>query len=680
MQRGIRIIYCLLVVGISFSTYSENCSIRGKVIDSDNIPVKNAEVYCEQNLLGPLVRTYTDGNGEFEFQNLIEGPTGIFATTEGMAWSGIHINLPAEENILSLEIVLVPSKTIRGRVVLNEKGKEIGVFGAEVDRFAIIGVEKVAIPCSKLTAFGYKKVVSDREGFFILEKVPLGQSISVKVVHPEYSVTTVEDVSPEQDVKITMSKGCLVLGSVYTIQNDNRVKVANSDVTIKNTQPPYESVCIRTNSNGEFTIRLNPGIYLCKAEASQLQSAGWEVKQVANSMGEHIQIQVFPSVYISGSIMDAISGKPVSGAKVSIEQGGRKALSLITGTKGKFRGKVVHGQAYIKFEAIPGYSIPQPSQLRVVVSGKDEIILPGVWVKKVESLRVKLNVPQQNALRIRRGIISILDPLQLGWHSGDINNVFEINITSLPEKGKIIGYAEIPEENKGNILIIDNKNMGKIEEVNLFTLATVKGKVMNKVGKSIPGVIISCNLKEPSTNQEYLLWQVLSSEDGTFFWNSVVPLKKLFFKIHTEEGSLLWQSSELEFSEGEHKDLSNIIVDDTILNIQKEKEILIRSNYKNLCGEDDNTNKLLNGPSILIFVDKVEVPLMQEVLMNIREILGGNVQIGMITDKEVDCNDVRIPVILGQRVSIATTYLIDENGEVICETFGLPIINRMIRK
>ncbi len=73
-----------------------------------------------------------------------------------------------------------------------------------------------------------------------------------------------------------------MLGSVYTIQNGNNAKVANAEVTIKNTQPPYESVCARTNSNGEFTIRLNPGVYLCKAETEQLLSAGWEVKQIAN--------------------------------------------------------------------------------------------------------------------------------------------------------------------------------------------------------------------------------------------------------------------------------------------------------------------------------------------------------------------------------------------------------------
>ena len=666
-------------VEASFLTYAENCSIKGRVLDSNNLPVKNAEVYCEQNLMSPLIQTFTDNEGQFSFQNLTEGPTGIFATTGGMAWSGIHINLPAEENITDVEIILIPAKSLKGRVVAsNEKGKEISISGAEVDRFAILGVEKVAIPCSKLTSFGYKKVVSDAEGFFLLDKIPVGQAISLKVVHPEYAVTTVENITSESEVKIVMSKGCVVLGSVYTIQNDNKVKVANSDVIIKNTQPPYESICIRTNTNGEFTIRLNPGIYMCKAETIQMLSAGWEIKKIANSIGEHVEIQVFPSVYISGQILDAVSGKPVPGAKVSIEQGGRKALSLTTGRMGKFRGKVVHGQANIKFEAIPGYTMPQPSQLKVVVSGKDEIVLPGVWVKKVDSLKVKLVTPQQKVLTTNRGIVSVLTPPQLGWYAGNIDNLFEVKLSSIPTEGKIIGYAEIPEENLGNVFVVDNKDIGKICEANLYTLGKVKGRVVNKEGKPISDGIFSCVLKEHGLNQECILWQVLLSADGTFFWNSIIPLKPLVFRLYDNQGSVLWQSSEMQFLEGENKDLGDIVIEKPI--IETDKELLNRANFKCLCGGNEIVDKLFNGPSILVYVDSAEVPFMQEVLTNIENIIGSGINVGMIVENQIDCNGITIPVISGQRLLSATTYLIDEGGNVICGTLGLPVMVRMIKK
>jgi hypothetical protein len=42
--------------------------------------------------------------------------------------------------------------------------------------------------------------------------------------------------------------------------------------------------------------------------------------------GEHLQIEVLPAVYISGTILDAISGNPVPGCKISIEQGGENHL------------------------------------------------------------------------------------------------------------------------------------------------------------------------------------------------------------------------------------------------------------------------------------------------------------------------------------------------------------------
>jgi len=668
-------IFFLFIVVIHLFSYSENCSISGIVLDGQNLPVRGAEVYCEKNLTGPLIQVFTDVNGQFEFQNLAEGPTGIFATTEGMSWSGVHINLPAEEHITGLEIVLLPSKSIKGRIVVpNEKGKETGIYGAEVDRFAILGVEKVAIPCSKLTPFGYKRVISDKNGFFMLNKIPAGQSVSVKITHPDYAIQTIENVSTEQDMKISLSKGCVVLGSVFTIQNSSKVKVANSDVTIKNTQPPYESICIKTNSNGEFTIRVNPGVYLCKAETEQLQSAGWEIKQIVNPLGENVHIQVFPSVKISGQVMDAISGEPVPGAKVSIEQGGKKALSLITGTRGKFRGKVVHGQANIKFEGIPGYSIPQPSQLKVVVSGKDEIVLPGVWVKKIDLLKIKVNISQQKTLTTKRSIVSILNPPQLGWYTGNIDNLLELKVSSLPNEGKIIGHIEIPEENTGNVFVIDSTDIQKVCELSLYDLGVVKGKITGRDEEPLSGVIVSCFMRESSENNEYLLWQILSSNEGTFFWKSVVPRKILIFRLYNSEGVLLWQSPEMQFSEGENKDFGNIIVDNPGINMGREMNLFEHSNYKSLCNGSEEVEKLLKGPSVLVFVDKVEIPIMQEILKNVKDILGSKTQVGMIVEKEIECNGINIPIILGQRPSLATTYWIDGNGRVFCETFGLPII------
>jgi Tfp pilus assembly protein PilF len=108
-----RFITFLLLATNTFYVFGDNCSVKGRIVDSNGNPIGNAEVYCEQGLLESLIQTRTNTSGEFEFLNLKEGPTGIFATTEGMAWSGIHLNLPSEEHIEKFDIILLPPTKIQ---------------------------------------------------------------------------------------------------------------------------------------------------------------------------------------------------------------------------------------------------------------------------------------------------------------------------------------------------------------------------------------------------------------------------------------------------------------------------------------------------------------------------------------------------------------------------------------
>ncbi|HOK08099.1 MAG TPA: carboxypeptidase-like regulatory domain-containing protein [Candidatus Hydrogenedens sp.] len=666
-------IFCCLIF---FNSFAGNCIVRGKVIDERGTPVLKAEVYCEQGLSEPLLQTWTDSEGKFAFLGLREGPSGFFATSEGKAWGGIHINLPTEEEISNVEIILsAPDKVTGFTVYTDEKGKEKGVPGVEVERFAILGSEKVAIPYSKLVKYGYKKIVSNTDGFFTIDKVPKEQAISIKVVHPDYAVATLESVTPGMEAKIQLSKGCVVLGSVWTIQLDKQVKVANADVIIKNTQPPFESVFVQTDNDGEFTIRLNTGVYLCKAETSRLSSTGWETKKISNPLGEYLKLQVCPSTWLYGTIGDAISGEPVAGARVVIEQGGRKSLVLTTGSKGKFQGKVTQGQALVKFETIPGYSMPQPSQIRVLVSDK-EIELPCVWVKRLNSLKIKTVAVNGTVPENKTVIANLINPTQLGWYIGNTQNPLEINITTFPEKGNIFGYVEVPEDNEGNLFLIVDNDLSKVYEVPLGKLGKVKGILLSKQGKPISGLIFSCIFVDERTNQEYVLWQILSNEDGSVKWESVVPKKTIVFKIYGIDGTLLWESTPLHFEEGEAKDLGYIYIDKIQDENISNNIVFNPEKYVQICPEGKNPRDNNKGPALFVFAEEEEVLMIQEVLDNIRKLWGESVQYGIIVEKTVDCNGLNIPIYRGKQPSLATTYAIDNSGKVIYEVVGLPIIKK----
>lgn len=651
----------------SYLAFPQTSSIEGIVIEQNGNPVKQAEVYCEQGLFSPLLRTLADDNGMFRFTNLKDEPTGVFATADGFSWGGVHINLPPDEQIKGVEIILFSPSKIRGKVcAADDKKKEMPVKGVEITRFAMLGQERVSIPLSKLADFGYMRILSDGEGNFVIDKVPPHILISLKLEHPDFAVASTNGNMSGEEVRILLEKGCLLLGSVYLGEDDVKSKIPGARVMIKSAKPPFETTCVTTDSRGEFTVRMKPGNYLCFAETEKFMTSGWLLKTVANSAGEYLNLPVYPSVNVYGIVRDAVSGEPVRGVRVCAEQGGRKLKIVNTGKSGKFRFRVAKGYLNIRFESIPGYSLPIPSSMNIAVDSSKDLELPGIWVKKLDDIKIAI----KGINNISWGYLSIINPYQLGWNRFNRSNL-SIPIASLPSEGKVVGWVLVPENDTGAIFSIERDSIGTACEIELLKNASIyMDFIDSKTNNRLLGVVVDCFYVDEN-GKEYKLFRAISQGEDKLFLKGLPANALLRYKVLDYEGKVVWFSDACKLLPDEKRDLGKVKLD-SYPQFTENKSAIDIGKITFQCG--DKKDVFNSQFLLLIKSNREEIPYVLEPLEKIGEFLGTRSKVGLIVSEPVDCAEVSIPIMREDLTTVGSTVLIDRGGKIKFETDGLPVI------
>lgn len=653
---------------ISEIVFPQTSSVTGRVIDYKGVPVKNADVFCEQGLFRPLSRVVTNENGEFNFVNLLSEPTGIFATSEGFSWNGIHINIPPDEHIENLEILLGPSSNITGKVLFRDnKNREIPIKGVEITRFAILGDEKVSIPLNKLGDFGYKRVFTDVHGNYVVDKIPRNTLISLKLEHPDFAVTSTEETEAGRHMVTYLEKGCLILGSVYLGESDVKKKVPGAQVLIKNTKPPFETTSVTTNTQGEFTVRVKQGNYLCFAQTDKYLTPGWILKLVGNPDGEYINLPVFPSVNIYGVVRDAVTTEPVKGVRIYAEQGGQRVGIVSTGGSGKFKFRVAKGHLTLRFDSIPGYTLPTPSVMKIAIPGTGDIELPGIWVRKLDTIKIAL----KGVERIGRGFVSMLNPYQFGWVNFNSSYV-EIPIGSLPAQGKLVGWLLIPEDDLGHVFNLDTSSLGRVCEVELSKNSSLIIDCVDSATNKLSGIALDCFVVDGV--MEYRLFRafIVNRGENKFRLEGIpsnVPLK---FRILDFDGKTVWSSELLNLSPKEVKDLGTVKLD--ILSPANTTNPIDFWDYDKMDIRCGNSSNFKYKQTLLMNLKKEDVPFVLEPLKKIGEYFGGRITIGIILEDNLECDELGVPIIRSRVPIRGSTVLIDESGKMKFETDGLPLI------
>lgn len=656
---------CILLAHAALVAMS---SVSGQVVGPEGGQIRGALVFLESGLEAPLARTTTADDGSFHFTEVPTGSVGVFAVSDGYSFSGATVTVPVSEYVSGVTIQLRAPGTVQGRAV-DSRGKPVAA--ARIIRFAILGdgYGKVGIPLAKLSAFGFKEPVSDKDGLFTVSLLPEGAAVVLKVAHPDFAQEAAQAVGGgDHMVRVTLGKGVLLHGEV--VSRDQGIPVANMTVTARNLEPPHDSVLTRTDGRGSFAVRLKPGTYLLRAASESYSNPGWEGLTVSDeSLEQRVTLRVAGTGTIRGEVRDAVSGEPLSGARLVLETHGNVAAVLRTGHTGKFEMSAAEGENLLRLGAAPGFLSPQNPVTRVHVTRGRVVELPTFWLAPIPPYH--LQILDDKGLPVHGAVVTMRRPAQFAWHRTDAAGKVELRFASMPSDGAVIGMAEHPTRALGALFSVPRAKAGGAQ-VQLLPLARVSGRIVNKKGNGLGGVVVSALYEDEEMDWPVPLWLVLTQEDGGFEWPAVVPYVPMRCMVTAGEEAL-GQPMAIYVEPATRKDLGSIVVPDVPSASAAFGKPLKWYENRLLCGSLPGKGALGSKPTLVLYPTGEEMAMVVAGLTDALPVLEeAGLLAAVVVDGPYPKEDTPFPVLSGRSPSLATTFLVDPEGTVVLETFGMP--------
>ena len=658
----------LTLISVACSSLVGTITLSGQVISGEATPLAGARVFLEPGLGGAVAETTAAPDGTFRFEKLGPGAAGVFAIAPGFGFGGRHRNIAAADDIEPLTLTLEPADSVAGRVT-DAKGRPVA--GARITRVGILGAHKVGIPLTKLTAFGFDEPLTDTEGRFTIPNLPRGGSVALKVGHPDYAQEGVPEAAVGiSRLHVTLYPGVLVDGVVLS-RGQNR-PVARAYVVIQNAQPPNDSAATRSDGLGNFSMRLKPGVYLCRAAVGQLRSAGWtRLTVTGDSPQPKMRLHVAGTGYIRGVIKDAVTGQPIPGARVAVDTLGNRAAVVRTGPTGEFRVATAVGESTVRFESASGYLPPESPAWRVQVFEGQDVELPGIWLAPIPAFRLQV-LGEDGHTPVSGAAVTLLRPHQFGWHQTDKAGWVDLRVANLPPDGAIVGMAEDLREPLGALFSLSRDQDGEAR-VQLFRLATTTGRVANGEGQPLGGIVVGAMYPGEAAEQSLLLWRGMTREDGEFTWDAVVPGVPQCCVAHSAAGRE-GKSAPFNLEPGGTQTLGSIVMPEAVSAPSLHGGRLAWHDNPLIAGVLPGPKERQDKAALVIYCRADEAAMVIEGLEEAKAILPGQHTLlrAVVVQGNYHLEDAPFPVLSGKAPAAATTYLIDKNATVFLECLGLP--------
>jgi hypothetical protein len=641
-------------------------SVSGVVVDAAGAPLAGTDVFLECGLDAALVRATTDGDGRYAFPSAAGEACGVFAVAPGKALDGYTVRAPGAEPITGPPIVLSESGSVSGEVE-NVAGRP--VEGAQIARVVLMKDEKVGIPLGKLRAYSIEPPATDAKGRFELHGLPKGCTVALKVIHPLYAQRAVDGVTVGDDhVKVEMSPGIIVQGKV--LARDGREPVANAAVQFWNASPPHDTALVHADRQGAYAVRLEPGVYRCRAFARDYASPNWQRVTVTGERPEQeMTLLIAGQGVIRGSVMDAVTGQPVPGARLVLTSDGSTAAAATTGPDGAFTLEAVEGENILRLEEAPGYLPPESPGIKASVVSGATLELPAFWLAPVP--RYELHVVDLEGTPVANAAVSLLDPLQFGWRFSDTNGVVEIQLGRMPTSKNVVGLVEGPSGATSALFAIAATDK-EPAVVQVRPMGSVEGMVKGAADAPVPGAVIAAWTVSAQDAEPVAVWRTVSGPDGRFTWPAVAADTPYRASVTTDAGQAEG-SFAFRVPVGGRADAGTVIVEGALSRASMKGKRLEWWTLPKVSGAEPRKNQR----AVVLYASAAAAPATVEACAVAAKSLGGNSQFVVVTDAPAVVPETAIPLLQGTPPGPATTYVVDEQGVVVLETFGMPPVRAL---
>jgi hypothetical protein len=269
-------------------------------------------------------REFSNGAGEFYLEDVGREPCRVQVAADGFGWALSEVILIriGEPKQMPLRIELSEGVTLGGRVA-DERG--MPVSGAKVIPFEVAPTAE----SGRLVQFAPELgTVETVDGSFTLRDVPRNLA-SIKVTHPEYVSSLVEDIpwgagKSGDDFTITLTPGATVRGRVYDADGNPEPGVALRYSTGAWSRFPVDNTEVTTDDAGYYEAKhLAEGIVFVKKVTPERMpfwtSLGVVSRAVAATNGAITTLDFGGATYISGRLV--VDGSPLAYQTVMLSSG-----------------------------------------------------------------------------------------------------------------------------------------------------------------------------------------------------------------------------------------------------------------------------------------------------------------------------------------------------------------------
>lgn len=293
--------------------------LRGRVVDGDGDPVAGAEVRWALYRLGgralrlrEVATTAADGTFAFEGSAPSHPRLVLVARRAGFALTVVERRLSGAGDALDLgDLVLSPGGTIEGRVVgpgsTPVAAAELRLRPAGGNQLDRLEAWRELLPPPRVGP----------DGRFRVARLPAG------AYHLQSWAPGLQRGSPEEPVVVRDGKvtdiGDLVLARGYrlagVVLGPDGAPREGATVRVRNAPTAGRGLSVRallrTDAAGGFELDHLPD-RLLRVEVDADGCLTWEKEPIAVTTGEELRVELVAGVTLSGRVIDAVSGEPLT--------------------------------------------------------------------------------------------------------------------------------------------------------------------------------------------------------------------------------------------------------------------------------------------------------------------------------------------------------------------------------
>lgn len=654
---------CVAAAAVSGAT------VTGKVANTAGEPIPQAQVFLEKGISGSVLATQTQSDGAYRFENVPTGLANIIAIADGYAFSGGTCTVRSAEEEAAVPIRLAASAVISGTVV-NAAGEPVS--GARIDRVLILGESKASAPYEKLREYGFSPAITDDKGQFTVERMPEGARLAVKIVHPLYAQEVLTDITPgTTNLRVAMDAGFILQGRVLARKGNE--PIANVQVLITNNTPPHDTLVTATNLQGDFSARVKPGVYLCRAESEELSSAGIQTAAIGGEHGApNVTLYVTAVATVRGAVRDALTQQPVAEARITLNVSGAPAGAAETGPDGLYTFRTTEGENTVCLESAPGCALSDNKGVTFYVAGGQTTEAPTFWVRRLPAYTAAFLDGELQP--VPGAVATVLRPEQFGWWRASADGRIAFDLAAPPTDGIVVGFAEHPKENLGAAFALRQSELeasggGRVQ---LLPFGSVSGRVLDADGGPVEGAIVAAAFAEGPNADPVIVWRTVSRADGRFSWEYAVQGVRMTC-LATDSAGATARSMPFVVEAGQEAAAGSLVMTGAKAGHSLFGQPLNWTQFPLVQGDMPAKEEALQTPAVVLFCTGAEAPYVTEAAARIAQFPESpKVRFVVVADGPCKSCAGGVLVLKGERPGPASTYLLAPGGNVASETVGLP--------